>query len=241
VSLASASLLLHAVQAAASPACSASLKGLCEGANSCDVCAGKHQSALRAAGCSPDDVRSLCAAASGPLPLECPVHVSTSSPVGTVDAREVSLAWDIYALDHQKGAHTRAALGEPGLRSMVRQLRPLVLRISGTGAEGMQLGPPAPYIPTPPHIANLTLRDPGSRANVSLADWDQVLDFAAAVGADLVLGFNQLLRHWANEQGCAAVGAAGSHCPWNSSNARAWALHNRQRTDVSIAGYELGK
>ena len=76
---------------------------------------------------------------------------------------------------------------------MVRELRPFVLRISGTGIDGLQLGTPAPYIATPAAASNLTLRDNMRRENVSVADWDQVAAFAVATGADLVLGFNQLL------------------------------------------------
>jgi hypothetical protein len=154
-----------------------------------------------------------------------------------VDAREVSITWDCYALAHEQGQNARAQLADHALRAMVKELQPFVLRISGTGVDGLQLGSPAPYIATPPAAENLTLRDNMRRANVSVADWDQVAAFAVATGADLVLGFNQLLRSWPNDgtHGCAA-----GPCLWNDSNARAWVQHNRRIPGLRVVGYELG-
>jgi hypothetical protein len=47
---------------AVSPACAAEFARLCANSATCRVCAGKHQSSLRDAGCSAADVEALCAA-----------------------------------------------------------------------------------------------------------------------------------------------------------------------------------
>ena len=166
------------------------------------------------------------------------VVVDVAQPVSTVDAREVSFTWDIYALRHSSGAQQREKLRSPARQRLMRELRPFVLRVSGTGCENMQLAS-GPYIPTPPAVTRL-LRSGGggtNPANVTLDDWSDVAKFAAATDASLVLGLNMLLRDW---PGDGSQGCAGGACPWNPANARAWIAHNKQVPGLNIEGYELG-
>ena len=166
------------------------------------------------------------------------VVVDVAQPVSTVDAREVSFTWDIYALRHNSGAQQREKLRSPARQRLMRELRPFVLRVSGTGCENMQLSA-GPYIPTPPAVTKL-LRSGGggtNPANVTLEDWSDVAAFAAATDASLVLGLNMLLRDW---PGDGSQGCAGGACPWNPANARAWIAHNKQVPGLNIEGYELG-
>ncbi len=173
------------------------------------------------------------------------VVVDLEHPVGDVDAREVSLTWDIYALRHSSGLGARSTLRSLAMRALVRELRPFVLRVSGTGCENMQLGQPAPYVPTPPAVTSrLRSGGGGTRpANVSLADWSDVTAFAVATGADLVLGLNMLLRDWPGNgsHGCASSQDSDDRsCAWIASNARAWIAHNKKVAGLHVEGYELG-
>lgn len=152
------------------------------------------------------------------------------------------MTWDIYAL--QPGPMERKApfdLADPFLRGLVANLQPFVLRISGTGCENVIFGNSTRTVPE--GVIKVLRPGGGGTApfNARPSDWDQVVAFANATGAEMVVGLNMLLRKWPHsggEGGCGGVGEAG--CLWDSTNARAWIEHNRD-VGAPIYGYELGE
>jgi hypothetical protein len=105
---------------------------------------------------------------------------------------------------------------------LTSHLQPFVLRISGTGCEDMQCEPA--YVPFLSSVVNVTG-----------ADWDEVANFVKATGANLVFGFNQLVRNYPapTDKGCNSDKA----CTWNG--AKAWIEYNL-KIGLHVYGYELG-
>ena len=165
--------------------------------------------------------------------------------LATTDAREVSFTYDIYAL--RPGAHPPFDLRNAQLRSWTAALQPLVLRVGGTDGENAMFGGGAAgsHVATPAAVV-ARLRTGGggtSMFNTTAAIWDDVLGFAAAAGADLVLGLNQLLRKYPGDGTGACAGATAGGCPWDDRNARAWIAYNRDWSSgnaTPIWAYELG-
>jgi hypothetical protein len=172
---------------------------------------------------------------------EFDIIVDTSKPVSIVDPREASITWDIYALKPvPMKAHSPLDLTNEALIKLVSQLHPFVLRVGGTGGENVQFsGDPATYVAIPNSVVkNLRPGGGGTKpGNISAHDWDTVGTFAKSVGADLVLGLNQLVRHY--PEGGASGGCDNhSSCVWDTTNARAWLEHNKQ-ANYTVYGYEL--
>eukprot|EP00039_Didymoeca_costata_P003173 m.65745 g.65745 ORF g.65745 m.65745 type:complete len:496 (-) comp11758_c0_seq1:102-1589(-) len=166
--------------------------------------------------------------------------VVDTMPVRFVDTREISVTWDIFAL--QPGPMSKNVpfnLSDKYIQNLVSELRPFVLRVSGTGCENTMFdNNPDSYVPIPLAVQNL-LRPGGGGTkpfNVSIADYRKLAEFAKVVGADLVLGLNLLLRDWPDG---GVRGCNNKTCPWNSKNARAWIEYNLVN-NFPVYGYELG-
>ena len=159
------------------------------------------------------------ASAVPPAPTTVTIHVGATL-LHTVDPRELSFTYDVYALNPAVFSQTQRSfdLASSPLRAMAKALGPSVLRVSGTGIENAQLEGDAAsgsFVPLPPPAVRDILRPGGGGTNpfnVTRDDWKQVAAFAAAMGSDLVLGLNQLTRTWPGDALChagdAAVGGA---------------------------------
>ena len=177
-----------------------------------------------------------CALANSQETVTVRVRNWGAEPVTSVDPRELSHTWDNYALNplHFPGPMD---LSNAGLPSLTRQLGKAVLRVSGTGAENIQIEGQSEYVPGPPEAVLAALRTGGGGTdpfNATLSDWDQVAEFAVATGSDLVLGLNQFTRNWPAKGIC-----HGRNCAWIPTNARGWMKHNRDKK-WPLYGYELG-
>ena len=151
--------------------------------------------------------------------------------------------------------HAANAALFPGLQDKIVHTCPparrrFVLRISGTACEYTTYGGSKPELESIGEAAKLTPPaawkllgssniDGGTAQGfvVPQSRWDSVLNFSRDTGAELVLGLNQLQRHWpaAGAKGCDAE--HGGSCTWDNSNMRTWMAHNKAR-GANIYGYE---
>ena len=140
------------------------------------------------------------------------VKVKLLDPIARVDERELSLTWDLSRLRPESVRHWTSA-GNLNLRSqqvqrLVRELRPLVFRVSGTVCDAIQFGADPEdghHVAMPLVVLNKLREHIQVPVNVHEADWDAVADFVGSTKADLVLGLNQLTRDWPESggDGCA--------------------------------------
>lgn len=143
------------------------------------------------------------------------VTVRPDAAVATVDPREVSFAWDLARL-HPKSFQRQGAPGNLNLKSvqvrrLMRELGPYVLRVSGTACDATQFGMDARrHVPMPAAVLGRLRAHIQHPTGVRATDWDVVGDFVGASGADLVLGLNQLTRHWPEQDGAHACAGTPS-------------------------------
>ena len=139
--------------------------------------------------------------------MEVVVRVAPS-PVARVSPAFLSFTIDSAALRpiHCRWPCPDTADTSGVLAERVRHLSPMVLRVGGTSADNLEwAGDGAKPLPALPAVA----RAFGPQGNITTAKLDALMRFAEAVGGELVLGLNALLR----------VNASGT-AQWDPRNAR---------------------
>ena len=108
--------LLALSGATVAPVCSAEFLRVCGNSTAdvatCDVCSGKHQSSLRAAGCSATDARGLCSAATT-SPLISPTSYG-ADPTGLRDSTQAMAMAVAAVLDSYRGRNLSAPVKDLG-------------------------------------------------------------------------------------------------------------------------------
>ena len=104
-----------------------------------------------------------------------------SSPLFHVSPNQLSIAFDNYAF--QPGVMARKALELTApIQSMIGAVGPVVLRVSGTGAESYQfeVDQEDTYVPYPPEVMARRKSNWKPVSNVTRSSWSALVEFAKA-------------------------------------------------------------
>ena len=160
-----------------------------------------------------------CSFSNGPPPPDPTVIRLTvsSQQLATVRRDFVSMSYDASFIRRREEGQPLFNISSPRLHTLLRELRPCIMRIGGTAGDHWQFEP-GRYLPN---------AAPGD-FNVSQKVWDVLIDaFVNKAGMQLVVGLNALTRD--------------EHNAWDPANARALISYNKLRLNASsVIGYELG-
>ena len=171
----------------------------------------------------PAAASSAAPAAAPPPPPQPPplsfVVDSSGAPIATVDAGFLSWTLDAGALCEPQPS--TLDFFSPLVQRRLAALRPFFLRVGGTLADRQQLaGAGIAPQPEPPDMGIAS-------CDFAQATWDALAGIAAGTGADLIVGFDGLLRD------------AGARGAWNPRNA-ALLLAQAARRHPQLWGAEIG-
>lgn len=159
----------------------------------------------------------LCAA---PAPLRFVVD-NSGAPLAAVDAAFLSWTLDAGALCEPQPA--TLAFFSPLVQRRLAALRPFFLRVGGTFADRQQLA--GAGISPQPEPPNMTI----AGCDFVQETWDALAGISVGAGADMIFGFDGLLRD----------GAGGGGGAWNPRNA-ALLLAQAARRHPPLWGAEIG-